>query len=159
MAARDDIGSRGEYLFSARIMNFCGQPLPYFRPRFLGAKAQTLDFLVELVGTGERTLFFFAQVKATRRPLTRKDRRLRVEIAADEVRRAAQVPAPTYLIGVDEQAEEAYIVPILDGMTRALPSIPTTFPLDCTNLPRLYAEVEQFWSSRDMRRRASVFSV
>lgn len=159
MAARDDIGSRGEYLFSARIMSFCGRPLPYFRPRFLGEKAQTLDFMVELVDTGDRTLFFFAQVKATRRPLTRKDKRLRVEMPADEVRRAAQVPAPTYLIGVDEQAEEAYIMPILDGMTRALPSIPTTFPLDCTNLPRLYTEVEQFWAGRDMRRRSSVFAV
>jgi hypothetical protein len=49
MAAQDDIGSRGEALFVARILNFCGRPLPYFRPRFLGEKARTLDYLVELV--------------------------------------------------------------------------------------------------------------
>jgi hypothetical protein len=57
MAASDDIGSRGEYLFSALIMNFCGRPVPYFRPRFLGEKARTLDFLVELVDAGDQLLF------------------------------------------------------------------------------------------------------
>src|SRR5262249_26960619 len=105
MAARDEIGSRGEFIFCARIMDFCGRSLPYFRPHFLGEKAQTLDFFVELLDTGERTLFFFAQVKTTRKALTRKDRRLRVEMAAADVRRASQVPAPTYLVGIDERTE------------------------------------------------------
>ena len=87
MAARDEIGSRSEFIFCARIMDFCGRSLPYFRPHFLGEKAQTLDFFVELLDTGERTLFFFAQVKTTRKALTRKDRRLRVEMAVADVRR------------------------------------------------------------------------
>jgi len=47
MAAQDDIGSRGEFIFCTRIMNFCGRDLPYFRSRFLGEKAQTFDYLVE----------------------------------------------------------------------------------------------------------------
>ncbi len=158
MAAQDDLGSRGEYLFSVRIMNFCGRPLPYFRPRFLGEKARTLDFLVELVGTGERTLFFFAQVKTTRKGYTKKERRLKVEMSGADVRRACLVPAPTYLIGIEEREEAAYLVPLLEGMTDDIASIPTTYPLDCTNLPRLYAEVEQFWSCRDMRHLTSVFS-
>ena len=158
MAGRDEIGSRGEYIFCARIMNFCGRQLPYFRPHFLGEKAQTLDFFVELLDVGERTLFFFAQVKTTRKPLTRRDKRLRVEMAAADVVRASQVPAPTYLIGIDEQTEVGYLFPILDGMSSDVPSIPTAFPLDCTNLPRLHAEVEQFWTNRDMRRHTSTFS-
>jgi hypothetical protein len=125
----------------------------------LGEKARTLDFLVELVGAGERTLFFFAQVKTTRKGYTKKDRRLKVEMSATDVRRATLVPAPTYLIGIDDRDETAYIAPILEGMTDGLSSIPTTCPLDCVNLPRLYEEVEQFWSCRDMRHWTSVFSV
>ncbi len=159
MAAQDDLGSRGEYLFNYRIMSSCGRPLPYFRPRFLGEKARTLDFLVELVGTGDRTHFFFAQVKATRKGLTRKSKRLKVEMSGADVQRASLVPAPTYLVGIDEPGEAAYIVPILEGMTKTVSSIPTTYPLDCLNLARLYDEVEQFWSSRDMKRHTSVFSV
>jgi hypothetical protein len=158
MAAQDDIGSRGEYLFSARIMNFCGRDLPYFRPRFMGEKARTMDFLVELVCPGDRTPFFFAQVKTTRKGYTKRDRRLKVEMAGADVRRACLIPAPTYLIGLDEQREIGYILPILEGMADNISSIPTTYPLDCTNLPRLYDEVDQFWSSRDMRMQTSVFS-
>jgi hypothetical protein len=158
MAAQDHIGSRGEFLFSSRIMNFCDRDYPYFLPRFLGEKARTLDFLVQLVSPGDRTLFFFAQVKTTRKGYTKKDRRLKVEMSGEEVRRASLVPAPTYLIGIDERREVGYIVPILEGMKEDIASIPTTYPLDCTNLPRLYDEVEQFWSCRDMRMRTSVFS-
>jgi hypothetical protein len=81
MAAQDDIGGRGEAIFHARIMDFCGRPLPYFRPRHLGEKARTLDFFVELVDPGERLLFFFAQVKTTRKELTKKGKRLKVEMS------------------------------------------------------------------------------
>src|SRR5205085_2136667 len=83
----------------------------------------------------ERTLFFFVQVKTTRKPLTKTDSRLRVEMAGTDVRRASLVPAPTYLVGVDEQAEQAYVLALLDGMKHDLPSIPTKFPPDRTNLP------------------------
>jgi hypothetical protein len=160
MDGRDDIGSRGEFLFCARIMDFCGRSLPYFRPRFLGEKAQTLDFLVELVGTGDRTLFFFVQVKSTRQGYTRRGpRRLKVSVSGGDVRRFSRVPAPTYLVGIDEVQEVGYILAILAGTKEPIPSLPTDFPLDRANLPRLYQEVEQFWSGRDMARRHSVFSV
>ena len=158
MAARDDIGSRGEYLFCARITDFCGRPLPFFRPRFLGEKARTLDYLVELVDAGGRAPFFFVQVKATRKGYTRRDRRLRVEMTGADVRRLGQVPAPTYLVGMDEPGEVGYILPILEGMKDDIFSVPTTYPLDPMNLLRLYEEVKEFWLSRDMSRRSSVFS-
>lgn len=158
MALQDEIGSRGEFIFCARIMDFCDRPLPYFRPHFLGEKAHTLDFWVELVGTDDRTLYFFAQVKTTRKALTRRGRRLRIELPDADLRRAARVPAPTYLVGIDERAETAYLLAVLAGMSGDLASIPTTFPLDRTNLPLLFAEVERYWSERDMTRRASVFS-
>ena len=74
MAAQDYIGSRGESLFCVRIMNFCGRPLPYFQPRFLGEKTRSFDYLVELVEPEDRYLYFFAQVKATRKGYTKKGR-------------------------------------------------------------------------------------
>lgn len=159
MDARDDIGSHGEYIFAARIMNFCGRELPYFRPRFLGEKAQTIDYLVELINAGDRPLFFFVQVKTTRQGYTKRERRLKISMSRDDVQRFASIPAPTYLVGIDEPGEVGYILAILHGMSEAIPSLPTNFPLDCTNLPKLYEEVEQFWAGHDMRRHRSTFSV
>jgi hypothetical protein len=158
MAARDDIGSRGEFLFSVRIMDFCDRTLPYFRPRFLGEKAQTFDYLVELVGAAGPN-FFFVQVKATRLGYTKgKPRRLKVGMAAEDVQRFSRIPAPTYLVGIDEPGELAYIQAVLEGAGGPISSMTTAFPLDRTNLPLLYREVEQFWAGRDMARRHSVFS-
>jgi hypothetical protein len=156
---RDDIGSRGEYIFCARVMVFCGRRLPYFRPRFLGEKAQTLDYVVELVDAAGAAPFFFVQVKATRQGYTKgPPRRLKVGVSGADVRRLTLIPAPTYLVGIDEPGEVAYIQAVLEGMTGPLSSMPTAFPLDCGNLPRLHQEVEQFWAGRDMARRHSVFS-
>ncbi len=157
MDARDDIGRRGEIIFCACITKFCGRSTPFFRPYFLGEKAQTLDFLVELVAAGDQTRFFFAQVKTTQKGYTRKERRLKVGMNGSDGRCFSLVPAPTYLVGIDEPQEIAYLAPILEGMKDTISSLPTTFPLDCANLARLHDEVEQFWSVRDMAWRSSVF--
>jgi hypothetical protein len=158
MAARDDIGSRGEFIFCARIMDFCGRDFPFFRPRFLGEKARTFDYPVELVSAGDQTPFFFVQVKATRKGYTRAGRRLKVGMSGPDVRRFSLIPAPTYLVGIDEAREVGYILAILHGMAEPISSIPTDYPLDCTTLPALYQEVERFWAARDMTRRHSAFS-
>ncbi len=159
MAARDDLGRRGEIIFCARITDFCGRDLPFFRPYFLGEKAQTLDFLVELVSGELDTRFFFVQVRTTKLGCTKKGRKLKIGIAGTALHRFSRVPAPTYLVGVDEPEEMAYVLAVLSGTKKTISSLPTNFPLDRTNLPRLYEEVEQFWGGRDMKRRSSVFSV
>ena len=79
-------------------------------------------------------------------------------MSTEDLRRASACPAPTYLIGVDEVGEAAYIFPILADMTKTIFSIPTKYPLDCTNLELLEEEVVRFWASREMSRRTSVFS-
>ena len=161
MTARDDIGSRGEAIFYVRITDFCGRSRPFFRPRFLGEKAQTLDYFVELVGAGERTPFFFVQVKTTRRGYTKRGRlpRLKVGLSRRDVRRLALYPAPTYLVGIDERQAIGYILAILGGMTAPIPSLPVNFVLDAGNLRLLWDEVRQFWRGRDMNMRHSAFSV
>ncbi len=161
MAAQDDIGKRGELIFGVRITDPCGRNLPYFRPRFLGEKTQSIDCLVELVGDGERIPFFFAQVKATRKGLTKTGQppRLKVEVPREDVLRLARYPAPTYVVGIDEPKEVGYILAILAGMNTGLPSLPTNFPLNCDNLRLLWEEVRQFWETCDVAIRQSVFSV
>src|SRR5262249_53284574 len=112
MPARDDIGSHGEYIFCTRIMDFCDRDLLFFRPRFLGEKARTLDYLVELVSGQDRAHFFFVQVRATRKGYTRSGKRLKIGMSASAVRRFALIPAPTYLVGIDEPREIGYILAI-----------------------------------------------
>src|SRR5258708_23297462 len=125
MAERDDIGSRGEYLFCTRITAFCGRTRPYFRPYFLGEKAETIDFLVELVDAGDKTPFFFVQVRTTRKDFTQTQTppRLRVEVSERDVRRMVAYPAPTYIVGVHEGEERVFIISVHGSMSAAIPSI------------------------------------
>jgi hypothetical protein len=46
MSARDLIGKRGEAIVTARLMDFCGNPEPYFDVHPLGEKCPTFDYLV-----------------------------------------------------------------------------------------------------------------
>ncbi len=159
MAEQDDIGNRGEDIFRVRITDFCGGKRPFFRPRFLGEKAETVDFLVELVDAGPTTPFFFVQVKTTRLGYTRRTpRRLRIDVAPEDVGRLGRRLAPVYLVGIDEVQEAGYILAILTGSRFRLSSFPTVFPLDCINLPRLYDEVKQCWEGRTMALSQSVFT-
>lgn len=161
MAERDDIGSRGEAIFSVCITDLCGRRQPYFRPRFLGEKARTVDFLIELIGAGERTPFFFVQVKTTQEGYTRRGGvpRLKVRLSRRAVRRLALYPAPAYVVGIDERRKVGYILAILGGMADPIPSLPTDFVLNARNLRLLWDEVRQFWQGRDMNMRHSVFSM
>src|SRR5713101_4067125 len=91
MGITDYIGGRGEAIAYARLARVCrtDSDMPYFWPHYLGEKCQTFDFLVELVDAGDKTPFFFVQVKATRKEFTRSQMppRLRVEVSENDVRR------------------------------------------------------------------------
>src|SRR5262245_16711000 len=154
MGTTDFIGGRGEALAFTRLARIwrTDAELPCFWPHYLGEKAQTFDFLVELVDAGERTPFFFVQVKATRKALTKRQRppRLRVEVPAVDVRRMVAYPAPTYVVGVHEDEERAFIISIHGGMSDAIPSITTAHELTPGNLRRLWDEVREFWQGREM---------
>lgn len=160
MGQRDEIGMRGEALFTAAIMRFCGRTRPYFVPHFLGDKFQTLDFIVELVDAEQGTPYLFVQVKTTTQGYTAEKgpRRLRIRLEAEDVTRMREYPAPTYLAGVDLNDERIFILSIEEITTTSVSGLPTTFPLDCGNLKRLWDEVNAFWKARDMRMMSSVFS-
>lgn len=102
------------------------------------------------MGAGDTTPYFFAQVRATRGG-RRKSGRLRVAVHGDEMRRLARYPAPTYVVGIDEISEEAYILSANGESTNSLASLPTDFPINETNQALLWEEVKEFWTRTRMR--------
>ncbi len=157
--AHDYIGLRGENMCNNLLTKFCpGRPLPFFKPIFLGEKFQTLDFMIELVGAGEVTPFFFIQVKTTREGYTKQGKRLKVKVSAEAMSRLRAYPAPTYVVGIDEVQEKGSIISANAGSPLMVSSLPTTFELECGNLERLWQEVRDYWRQRDMDLKDSVFA-
>jgi hypothetical protein len=106
----DDIGDRGQCLFHLLMTALCrGRADPYFRPRFLGDKYPTFDYLVELVG--HEAFFFLVQVKATTLGYrnVRGESRLRIKVSKQDVDRMAVSPIPSYVVGIDEPRGVGYI--------------------------------------------------
>ena len=147
MHARDLAGKRGEFIASERLLDFCGRPMPYFDPYFLGEKFPTYDLLVELTGQHASKPYFLAQVKSTRSGGKKGMASLKVQLKAHDVRFMIRCPIPTYLIGVDEKAEVACIASIHGELTGGISSIPTKFPLDRDNLRVLRDEVLAYWKT------------
>jgi hypothetical protein len=161
MRITDFIGGRGEAIAFARLARLCrpDTDLPYFWPHYLGEKCETFDFWVELVDAGKTTPFFFVQVRATRKAFTRTQTppRLRVEVSEKDVRRMLAFPAPTYVVGVHEHEERAFVISVHGHTAEAIPSITTAHELTCDTLQKLWHEVRAFWQGRDMSRSASGF--
>jgi len=144
MSVNDLIGTHGEFIVCVRLMDFCSAGRPYFEPHNLGAKCATFDLLVELVGV-TRPLYFLAQVKTTTKGSSRRSTRLPIQVGEEDVRRMATCPIPSYLIGVDEPAEVAYIAGICGHTEGSIASMPRTNPLNPKTLKQLWEEVQHFW--------------
>lgn len=157
MATRDLIGKRGEAIVTARLMDFCGNPDPYFDVHPLGEKCPTFDYLVELVNAGSSVPYFLAQVKSTQKGFTKTERRLLVQVDEEDVRRMVRCPFPTYLIGVDEPNDRAYVVSMHGNLSGPIASMPSRYPLTSRNLRRLWEEVADYWKKLDPTAKASVF--
>jgi len=158
MATRDLIGKRGEAIVTARLMDFCGNRDPYFDVHPLGEKCPTFDYLVELVNAGNSVPYFLAQVKSTRKGFTKTGRRLLVQVDEQDIRRMIQCPFPTYLIGIDEPNDKAYVVSIHGSISGSIASMPSRYPLIPRNLRRLRDEVTTHWKQLDSASKVSVFT-
>jgi hypothetical protein len=157
MTARDLIGKRGEAMATARLMDFCGNAEAYFDVHPLGEKCPTFDYLVEVVNAGDSVPYFLAQVKTTQKGFTKKERRLLVQVDAEDIRRMVRCPFPTYLIGVDEPNDRAYIVSVHGNMNGPIASMPSRYPLTPRNLLRLWEEVTAHWKKLDAAEKMSAF--
>ncbi len=161
MGITDFVGGRGEAIAFAPLTRACRNDtdLPYSWPHFLGEKCETFDFLVELVDAGEKTPFFFVQVKTTRKKLTKNQTppRLRVEVSEKDIRRMVADPAPTYVVGVHEGEERSFIISVHGNLSEAIPSITTAHDLTCETLRRLWDVVREFWQGHELAQLASSF--
>jgi len=161
MGITDYIGGRGEAIAFVLLTKYClvAGGKPYFWPHFLGEKCETFDFLVELNQAGEKTPFFFVQVKTTRGQYakSRTGPRLRVKVSKKDIRRMASYPAPTYVIGVHEVEERAFVVRVSESLDKSISSITTTHEINEDTMRRLWDEVREFWRSHEWVEPASSF--
>lgn len=156
---KDALGQRGEAIFTVLITKFDSDSGPIFKPQFLGDKWPNVDFIVELAGvTGSVIPYFFVQVKTTRQGRTQKDRRLKVSISKRQVAALAAYPAPTYIVGIDEVREEAFIVSANTQNLGALSSLSTQWPIDRQSREALWHEVHDFWNAYENHKLASKFT-
>ena len=158
----DFIGDRGEALTRARLTKIVRKnDTPFFRTYRLDSKAETLDFYVELVVAGKKRPYFFVQAKATRAGYTfRNDpvrERLCVQATKAKLEKLALFPAPTYLVGIDEDLERLFIISMRKKPTRNISSITTRYELNPQNLRLLWREVRDYWRGKKMRQTSSCF--
>jgi hypothetical protein len=154
---KDDIGDRGQWILGLLLTQLCpGRNEPYFRPRFLGDKYPVFDYIVELVG--HEAYFFFAQVRATTVGY-RKGKgapRLRVNVSQEDVDSMVASPVPAYVVGIDEPQQIGYILSV-NQPRKGIGGLITKHKLDCGALERLWQEVYDYWSSRNMMLEDSFF--
>lgn len=152
----DDLGDRGQNMFFLLLTDYCGRSEPIFRPRFLGDKYPTHDYIVELVDRPE--YFFFVQVKSTTRGYTLgQPSKLLVQVTQQDVNRMVACPAPTYVAGIDLRNGSGYLLSVNESREQVA-SLITDHKIDCNALRMLANEVIDFWNSRDMVLRNSHFS-
>lgn len=156
---RDAIGDRGQAIVFNLLTRIHKRSRPLFRPQFLGDKYPAIDFFVELVdATEELRPFFLVQAKATRRGYTEKRDRLKAAVKRPVVSALTAYPAPTYIVGIGEPDELAFIIAAVSGGATQFSSIPTTHALASeATLLRLHEEVLDFWQRNPVTFRESQF--
>src|ERR1700693_292120 len=120
---------------------------PLFRPAHLGSKWPTADVAVELVDRPGQ--FFLVQVKTTRggKSAPARRRRLRTPVTRSDFNALARAKLLTYIVGVDERQERAYIRVAVGLRRRNLASISLKHSLGQASVRRsLFNEVASFWS-------------
>jgi len=152
MDEKDYAGERGETVFRFLIGKKCDGRY-WFSLRFLGEKAETKDFAVYLKdpACGEAT--FFVQVKATTLGYSGegRHRKLRVNVSKEDVLKLKTVNGPAFIAGIDLHGEVGFMLPITkQTRNRRISGLPCRFPIDCRLITRLWKNVEQYWTERNM---------
>ncbi len=119
------IGSRGEAIAFVRLSEGY-----LFNLYFMGDKAETSDYLIELRDRNTPS-FAFLQVKSTSVGQYTAGGQLQTKITTNELTLLKEKPLPTYYVGVDESAEMVYIAPVFEGCTQGYTSsIPNKYKLE-----------------------------
>lgn len=160
MNLKDYIGKRGEIIFCMLITKWC-EGEPWLDVTFLGEKAETKDFMVNLIEPASGDAPFYVQVKATTTGYTGTgpDRKLNVKVTKEDVEKLKHSAGLAYVVGVDIQGECGYLMAITKDVTGAISGIPTKHRINCDLIKKLWKEVDNYWKARKMLPRTSQFSV
>ncbi|MCI0682468.1 MAG: DUF4365 domain-containing protein [Gemmataceae bacterium] len=159
MSEKDYIGRRGEIIFEYLIGKKCKGRF-WFQTTFAGDKAETKDFIVNLIepSTGEAT--FFAQVKATSKGYSgkRSARKLRVNVTKKDMKKLKSVNGPAFVVGIDVERQTGYLVAITAETGDRLSGLPCTHKIGCELIEKLWKEIDAYWAKRKMLAEKSLFS-
>lgn len=149
------LGKRGESIFSTKISKHF-----LLDPSFLGDKYESIDFIIDLNTAQTKKAFFFVSVKTTAvAKYSPKANRLEIQVKKKELAQLKKFKIPTYIVGIDEGKEKAFIVAVKGISAKSIKSIPTKFSINNkTNLQALFSEVELYWNrAKDHRTFTSKF--
>ena len=142
MVDSNKIGKRGESIFSTKISK--GFILD---PSFLGDKYEAIDFIIDLNSLPNHKAFFFVSVKTTSNAkYSPKNNRLKIQVNKKQLGELKKLKIPTYIVGVDEKKEKAFIISVKGIKVDSISSIPTSFSLNQKkNIQDLWNEVKEYW--------------
>ncbi len=100
---------------------------------------------MELIGQKDYLPFCFVQLKSTKTGYTKKDKRLKIKVSQESITGLSLYPAPSYIVGIDEKEETAYLVSANGEDLSPTSSIITDFPINKPNRGTLWNEVNDFW--------------
>lgn len=147
----NQIGKRGENIFSTIISRNVDTKGFLLDPTFLGEKFPTVDFHVDLLKYKKKRAFFFASVKTTTQGYKSNDTKLNISIPKKELSRLKKLCVPVYIFGIDEVKEVGYVVSANNINTKKnLNGIPITHKIDLTNtnvINELWNEVKNYWDA------------
>ncbi len=157
----DLIGQLAERIAEIALLYSVGKPFnrPLFRTVLLGDKYPTADLLVDTLGSdGTLMGHFFVQVKGTTHASSTAQR-LTVDVELTRFNRLVRLPVPAYLLAVDVQMEQTYLIATCQTRRTAVSSVTRAFPLadDAVKIA-LYKEVSAFWAPHRCTRRTSKFT-
>ncbi|MEB3120345.1 MAG: hypothetical protein VKL41_03885 [Snowella sp.] len=139
------IGDRGEIIFELAITYYSQFSPPLFKPAFLGEKWKPVDYYVELCGVKNETPFFFVQVKTTQNEIDLQNQILNINVSKEKCENLFKVTAPTYLVGIHEPSQRAFIISVYKKPSQGIYQIPLQYELTPNNLEVLHREVCDFW--------------
>lgn len=146
MQVQDVIGRRWELIAALALTRRYHHGRPRFEVRFLGEKAEVVDFLVELQGEDIPRHFFLVQVKSTGAADVPSGKpTLPISVSRQAYQALCRYRVPCYLIGVDEVNSNAFLLGLNRERNQGLGSFPTRFPLSPETLEKLFHEVRNFW--------------
>ncbi len=151
MSEKDWIGMRGELQFALLITGKCDKQR-WFDGNFLGEKAETKDFTVNLVAPSSGQAMFFVQVKGTTQGYSGKgaNRSLKAKVSKADVAKLKLQKGPTFVAGIDVNSGAGFLYEITANTRDTLNSIPCTHPIDCTLIKKLWKSVDRYWAKRNM---------